>query len=185
MASAPSERAATTGASSVLDQVLSRDYCPGHVLCQIQVGSECTAPIQLDTGTVQESVLFPPLFDLFLNALLRLLDATDITHGVRGIPQWNHAAFADDLTIYVCTVRDGNHIRVYCQGRQQISGRGSRVRGLERAPHLNPEVASHGSNARHWIGKAIREGKNRHSREEKISMTGHLEFPNPCPRGHG
>jgi len=34
MASAPSERAATTGASSVLDQVLSRDYCPGHVLCQ-------------------------------------------------------------------------------------------------------------------------------------------------------
>ena len=37
-----------------------------------------------------------------------MLDATDITHGVRGIPQWNHAAFADDLTIYVCTVRDGN-----------------------------------------------------------------------------
>jgi len=37
MASAPSERAATTGASSVLDQVLSRDYCPGHVLCHIYV----------------------------------------------------------------------------------------------------------------------------------------------------
>ena len=51
--------------------------------------------------------------------------------------------------------------------------------------HLNSEVTSHGSNVRHWIGKAIREGKNRHSREEKISMTGHLEFPNPCPRGHG
>jgi len=33
MASAPSERAATTGASSELAQVLSRDYCPGHVLC--------------------------------------------------------------------------------------------------------------------------------------------------------
>jgi len=35
MASAPSEGAATTGASSVLAQVLSRDYCPGHVLCQV------------------------------------------------------------------------------------------------------------------------------------------------------
>ena len=33
MASAPSERAAKTGVSSVLAQVLSRDYCPGHVLC--------------------------------------------------------------------------------------------------------------------------------------------------------
>ena len=37
MASAPSERAATTGASSVLDQVLSRDYGPGHVLCHAKL----------------------------------------------------------------------------------------------------------------------------------------------------
>ena len=63
---------------------------------KIQVGSDCTAPIQLDTGTVQGSVLSPILFDLFLNALLRLLDATGITHGIRRTPQWNHAAFADD-----------------------------------------------------------------------------------------
>jgi len=77
---------------------------------KIQVGSEYTAPIQLDTGTVQGSVLSPLLFDLFLNALLRLLDATGTTHGIRGIPQWNHAAFADDLSIYVCTVRDANKL---------------------------------------------------------------------------
>ena len=25
-------------------------------------------------------------------------------------PQWNHAAFADDLSIYVSTVRDGNKL---------------------------------------------------------------------------
>jgi len=77
---------------------------------KIQVGSDCTAPIQLDTGTVQGSVLSPILFDLFLNALLRLLDATGITHGIRRTPQWNHAAFADDLSIYVCTVRDANKL---------------------------------------------------------------------------
>jgi len=77
---------------------------------KIQVDSECIAPIQLDTGMVQGSVLSPLLFNLFINALLRLLDATGITHGIRGIPQWNHAAFADDLSIYVCTVRDGNKL---------------------------------------------------------------------------
>ena len=61
---------------------------------------------QLDTGTVQGLVLSPLLFDLFLNALLRLLDATGITHSIKRTPQWNHAAFADDLSIYVGTVRD-------------------------------------------------------------------------------
>jgi len=73
---------------------------------KIRVGSKCTAPIQLDTETVQGSVLSLLLFGLFLNVLLRLLDATGITHGIRRTPQWNHAAFADDLSIYVCTVRD-------------------------------------------------------------------------------
>jgi len=59
---------------------------------------------------VQGSVLPFLLFDLFLNALLRLLDSTGITHGIRGTPQRNHAAFADDLSIYVCTVKDGNKL---------------------------------------------------------------------------
>ena len=53
---------------------------------KIQVGAGCSAPIQLDTGTVQGSVLSPLLFDLFLNALLRLLDATGITHGIERNP---------------------------------------------------------------------------------------------------
>jgi len=77
---------------------------------KITVGTRCSAPIQLDTGTVQGAVLFPLLFDLFLNALLRLLDATGITHGITRTPQWNNAAFADDLSIYVGTVRDGNKL---------------------------------------------------------------------------
>ena len=74
---------------------------------RITVGTGCSA----DTGTVQGSVLSPLLFDLFLNALLRLLDATRITHGIKRTPQWNHAAFADDLSIYVSTVSDENKLR--------------------------------------------------------------------------
>jgi len=77
---------------------------------KITVGTRCSAPIQLDTGTVQVSVLSPLLFDLILNALLRLLDAAGITHGIKRTPQWNHAAFADDLSIYMGIVRDGNKL---------------------------------------------------------------------------
>ena len=44
MASAPSERAGTTSASSDLAQVLSRDYCPGHVLCQCARVRVCMIP---------------------------------------------------------------------------------------------------------------------------------------------
>jgi len=87
-----------------LDELYSKSWM------KITVGTGCSAPIQLDTGTVQGSVLFPLLFDLFLNALLRLLDATGITHGIKRTPQWNHAAFADDLSIYVSTVSDGNKL---------------------------------------------------------------------------
>ena len=35
---------------------------------------------------------------------------TGITHGIKRTPQWNHAAFANDLSIYVGTVRDGNKL---------------------------------------------------------------------------
>ena len=42
---------------------------------RIQVRQEPSASIQLDTGTLQGSVLSPFLFDLFINVLLRLLDS--------------------------------------------------------------------------------------------------------------
>jgi len=58
----------------------------GKSWMKITVGTGCSAPIQLDSGTVQGSVLSPLLFDLFLNALLRLLDATGITHGIKRTP---------------------------------------------------------------------------------------------------
>ena len=33
-----------------------------------------------------------------------------ITHGIKRTPQWNHAVFADDLSIYVSTVSNGNKL---------------------------------------------------------------------------
>jgi len=72
-----------------------------HSTMRIQVDSKSSAAIQLDTGTVQGSALFPLLFDLFINALLRLLDSTGISHRVRGVPDWNHQAFTDDISLYV------------------------------------------------------------------------------------
>jgi len=59
-------------------------------------------------GTVQGSALSPLLFDLFINALLRLLDSTGISHRVQGVPDWNHQAFADDLSLYVGSTEDAN-----------------------------------------------------------------------------
>jgi len=36
--------------------------------------------------------------------------AVIFVYGIRRTPQWNHAAFADDLSIHVCTVRDANKL---------------------------------------------------------------------------
>ena len=67
-----------------------------------------SAAIQLDTGTVQGSALSPLIFDLFINALLRLIDYTGISHRVRRVPVWDHQAFADDLSLYVSSMEDAN-----------------------------------------------------------------------------
>jgi hypothetical protein len=37
----------------------------------------------------------------FLNALLRLLDQSELHHGVTGAPKFSHLAFADDLSLYL------------------------------------------------------------------------------------
>ena len=70
--------------------------------------SKSSAAIQLDTGTVQGSALSPRLFDLFINALLRLLDSTGMSNRVRGVPDWNHQAFADDHSLDVGSTDDAN-----------------------------------------------------------------------------
>jgi len=77
---------------------------------KIQVGSECTATIQLDTDTVQGSVLFPLLFDLFLNALLQLPDATGMTHGIRETPHGIMRPLQTTCPYTYVTVRDANKL---------------------------------------------------------------------------
>ena len=143
---------------------------------KITVGTGCSAPIQLDTGTVQGSVLSPLLFDLFLNALLRLLDATGITHGIKRTPQWNHAAFADDLSIYVCTVRDANKLLDVKHEFEFWSGLRISIR------------KSLATGAMYSTGTARRQelrGKSRRSKEEKRCRPRHLKPSNSGPRSHG
>jgi len=60
----------------------------------------------MDRGTAQGSTLSPLLFNLFLNALLRLLEASGIGHGVAGVRDFNHLAFADDLSLLVASTAD-------------------------------------------------------------------------------
>ena len=89
-----------------------------HSTMRIQVGSKSSAAIQLDTGTVHGSALSPLLFDLFINALLRLLDSAGISHCVRGVSNWNHQAFADDLSLYVGSTEDANTLLDIVKARQ-------------------------------------------------------------------
>jgi len=70
--------------------------------------NKSSAAVQLDIGTVQGSALSPLLFDLFINALLRLIDSTGISHRVRRVPDWDHQAFADGLSLYVSSTEDAN-----------------------------------------------------------------------------
>jgi len=89
---------------------------------RIRVGEGASAAIQLDTGTVQGSTLSPLLFDLFINALLRLLDSTSISHRVRGVPDWNHQAFANDLSLVISSTEDANALLDIVSAFQEWSG---------------------------------------------------------------
>ena len=64
----------------------------------------------------------PLLFDLFINALLRLLDTTGISHKVKNLPEWNHQAFADDLSLYVSEEHDAQTLLDLVAEFQEWSG---------------------------------------------------------------
>jgi len=89
---------------------------------QLQLGGEGTSAVQLDTGTVQGLVLFPLMFDLFINALLRLLDSAGISHKVWNALDWNHQAFADDFSLYSENTADADILLKLVQKFQDWSG---------------------------------------------------------------
>jgi hypothetical protein len=75
---------------------------------RLHVGAHETADIFMDTGTAQGSALSPLLFILFINALLRFFDKSELQHGVDWTPQFNHLAFADDLSLYLNSEANAN-----------------------------------------------------------------------------
>ena len=77
---------------------------------RLHVGAHETADIFMDTGTAQGSALSPLLFILFINALLRLFDKSGLQHGVDRAPQFNHLAFADDLSLYLNSEANANRL---------------------------------------------------------------------------
>jgi hypothetical protein len=77
---------------------------------QLHVGTHETTDIFMDTGIAQGSVLSPLLFILCINALLRLFDNSELQHGVDRVPQFNHLAFADDLSLYLNSEANTNKL---------------------------------------------------------------------------
>jgi hypothetical protein len=77
---------------------------------RICVGEKDTADILMDTGTAQGSALSLLLFILFINALLRLFDHSELHHGVSGAPRFNHLAFADALSLYLNSEANANQL---------------------------------------------------------------------------
>jgi len=80
-----------------------------------------TVAIQLDTGTFQGSVFSPFLFDLFINTLLLLLDSSRTSHKAKNPPDWNHQAFADDLSLYMEDTADADTLLKLVQKFQDWS----------------------------------------------------------------
>ena len=64
--------------------------------------------ISMDTGTVQGSALSPLLSEIFLNALLRYLTLSNVSHGVEGISAGNLSAFVDDVSTYARAPRESS-----------------------------------------------------------------------------
>ena len=88
----------------------------------ITVEGKSSAQVKMDCGTAQGSTLSPLLFNLFINALLRLLEASGIGHGVIGVRDFNHLAFADDLSLLVECTADAEKLLSIVRDFEEWSG---------------------------------------------------------------
>ena len=87
----------------------------------VMVGDTTSANIFMDTGTGQGSILSPLIFDLFINALLRLITSSGISHGVANVPGFNHLAFVDDLSLFVSSEEDANRLLLLVKQFEAVS----------------------------------------------------------------
>jgi len=106
-----------------------------------------TVAIQLDTGTFQGSVFSPFLFDLFINTLLLLLDSSRTSHKAKNPPDWNHQAFADDLSLYMEDTADADTLLKLVQKFQDWSG--LKISTKNRLPR-EPCMAARPEEAKQW-----------------------------------
>ncbi len=74
-----------------------------HTTIRLPHSDMGSSKITFNTGVAQRSVLSPLLFSLFINTLSRYLDdigqSKRISHGVQGIPPFNHILFTDDMSL--------------------------------------------------------------------------------------
>jgi hypothetical protein len=63
-------------------------------------------PQILHTGVAQGSVLSPTLVVIFINALLRMVTATRVSHRLEGIDDFNHVAFAEEISVVAGSQKD-------------------------------------------------------------------------------
>ena len=89
---------------------------------RILADGRLTGRVVMDTGTAQGSTLSPLLFDLFINALLRLLESSGVGHEVLGVRDFNHLAFADDLSLLVSSEKDADFLLKIVLQFEQWSG---------------------------------------------------------------
>ena len=78
------------------------------------------ARVMVGNGTRQS--LSPLLFNLFINALLRVLEASGIGHGITGVRDFNHLAFADDLSLLVESTTDAEKLLSIVRNFEDWSG---------------------------------------------------------------
>ena len=119
----------------------------------------------------------PLLFDLFINALLRPLG---ISHEVKTLPEWNHQAFADNLSLYVGGEQDARLLLDLVAKFQEWSGLTISIKKTIVTGALNGQDAARRDGLARGTGRQQAKAGIRRSRSATIAETleGEYDFEN-------